>query len=209
MENILAVTACLKRCSIAIMYENVLYEINENVDAAENLVFLANKLIKSNNIKRIDKLITSSGPGSFTGIRTAQSFAKAFSFAKRIPAFSIDYFTVIDKISRNANKKTIVIKSDKDQAYFCKLRFNTRESTGNAYYEDIIKMVDKDELIVGDAVKEISEHLNEKNYEYVENFRQAKFLLKFSSIETQSSQINPLYINTNSNCTFNFKINPL
>ncbi len=200
-ENILAVTACLKRCSIAVVYEDSLYEINEDVDAAENLVLLADNLIKANGIDRIDKIITTSGPGSFTGIRTAQSFVKALAFAKKIPAFSVDYFEVLDDLSADLPdlRKTIVIKSDKNQAYFCKIRSGKREeNAGVASYADIAKNIDENECIVGDAISEICEYTSVACYKYIDDFRQAKYLLRFSDDDRKSSIISPLYINASS-----------
>lgn len=200
-ENILAVTACLKRCSIAVMYENSLYEVNEDVDAAENLVLLADDLIKANGIDRIDEIITTSGPGSFTGIRTAQSFVKALAFAKKIPAFSLDYFAVLDDLSADLSdqRKTIVIKSDKNQAYFCKIRSGRQEeNAGVASYADIAKNIDENECIVGDAINEICAYTTVTRYKYIDDFRRAKYLLRFSDDDRKSPIVSPLYINASS-----------
>lgn len=206
-KNILAVTACLKRCSIAINYEGILYETNENTDAATNLVYLANKLIKNNqiNIQNINSIMTSSGPGSFTGIRTAQSFAKALSLALRIPAISIDYFDIIDNIlmkdSQSHSKKLIAIKSEKNQVYFKKIPFKKQTDIGISTYEKVVNMLDFDEMIIGDAVYEIIEHIknNKKNpYKYISEFKAAKHLLGLSNHLTENSNVYPLYINASS-----------
>ena len=119
MKNILAVTACLKRCSVAISYENKIYELNQNVDAASNLVSLANELCEANKIdlRKLDGVVTASGPGSFTGIRVAQSFAKGIALACGLPSLSVSYFDVIQRIfNKQVNKLVIIIKSEKNEA---------------------------------------------------------------------------------------------
>ena len=88
MSNILAVTAELKGCSIACKFEGKVFELNENLDSSTYLVKLAQDFCEKYGIDltKIDRIITASGPGSFTGIRTAQSFVKGLSFALKIPA---------------------------------------------------------------------------------------------------------------------------
>ena len=98
MKNILAITANLASCSIAILYKNKLIELNANANSTSHLAWLAQKFLDDNSIdpKEIDGVITTSGPGSFTGIRAAQSFVKGFAFTLKIPAVSVSYFDVID-----------------------------------------------------------------------------------------------------------------
>jgi tRNA A37 threonylcarbamoyladenosine modification protein TsaB len=107
--NVLAITACLKRCSIAIAYDGELFEVNEYIDAPKNLVFLTDELIKSKGVdlRRINGVITVSGPGSFTGIRTAQSLTKGIAFSMKIPAASVSYFDVIQHIYLNASPEKL------------------------------------------------------------------------------------------------------
>jgi len=185
MRNVLAITACLKRCSIAISYENNVYKINENVDASANLAYLTSKLIKSHNVdlKKIGGIITASGPGSFTGIRVAQSLAKGMALSLKIPSASVDYFDVIDNIlSKKQLNRIVLIKSEKDQVYFKFIKSdNTPNEIGVSSYENLNL---KDDLIVIDDMGL--------------DFRKAKYLLNFSNLITETSCITPLYINARS-----------
>ncbi len=207
MKNILSVTSCLKRCSVAISYHDHIYEINENIDSAANLAWLSNELIKSNNIdlKQLDGVITSSGPGSFTGIRVAQSFAKGIALSLNLPATSVDYFDVINNIysSTNANhtNKLIIIKSDKSQAYF-KVMNNEKVSTGISSYEDLEKKsnIQDNFVLLSDIEFDNIPKLKERaqTSEIISDFKRAVYLLDFANHITQESSINPLYINAKS-----------
>ncbi len=194
MKNILAVTASLKRCSVAIRYNDKLYEINENADAATNLVFLADELCKANNIdiKKLSGVITVSGPGSFTGIRVAQSFAKGIALACKIPSVSIDYFEVIRKMYDKDCKDLVgVIKSEKNQAYY-KL-FDSGE-VGVASYEKLLQLFPQDFIAIGEEVPIISD----LNFKEIKDFRDAKNLLQFENLLGENSSVSPLYINAKS-----------
>jgi tRNA A37 threonylcarbamoyladenosine modification protein TsaB len=133
MQNIIAVTACLKRCSIAIRSGGGVFEINENIDAAQSIVSLAGDLIKSKNInlRDINKVITTSGPGSFTGIRAAQSFVKGMILTLKIPSASISYFDVIQHIyEKMCQEKNNSPQCDNNDAVLILIKSNV----GKIYY---------------------------------------------------------------------------
>lgn len=198
MKNVMAITACLKRCSIAISYQNQIFQINEYVDAATNLAFLLQNLIKKNaiEIKKIEGIITASGPGSFTGIRTAQSLTKAIAMTLKIPSASISYFDVIDHIAAEKNNRLIIIKSEKNQTYFQKIK-NGQKEIGVTAYENVIKKVDGGDILVGENIPEIHQLINDSTitYKEISDFRNAKYLLNFSEGVSANSKITPLYIN--------------
>lgn len=210
MKNILAITACLKRCSIAILYENQIFEINENIDAPANLACLANKLLKFCNVdlKKLDGVITSSGPGSFTGIRTAQSLAKGISLALKIPAASMDYFDVINNLATKKKynhkmDKLILIKSEKDQVYFKLLKSaNLLIEMGISSYENLEEKISRQNnlIIISDIDLENVSFLTRKTHtiDFISDFKNAKYLLDFAKMITTTSSINPLYINASS-----------
>ncbi len=198
MKNVIAITACLKRCSIAISYQNQIFQINEYVDAATNLAFFLQNLIKKNaiEIKKIEEIITASGPGSFTGIRTAQSLAKAIAMTLKIPSASISYFDVIDHIVAEKNNRLIIIRSEKNQTYFQKIK-NGQEEIGVSSYENVIKKADGCDILVGENIPEIHQLIIDSTitYKEISDFRNAKYLLNFSEGISANSKITPLYIN--------------
>jgi tRNA threonylcarbamoyl adenosine modification protein YeaZ len=186
-RNIFAVSACLKRCSVAFLYEKNIFEANEYIDAAANLVWLADNLAKSHNIdfRKIDGIITLSGPGSFTGIRTAQSFAKGLSLSLQLPVACVSCFDVIRAIC-NVPKNVpsvIVIKSEKDQVYY-----QNGLDSGVSAAELLKEKIPKEAVLIGDAADAFP------NIIRIENFREAKHLLGFSHLITSESKISPMYI---------------
>jgi tRNA threonylcarbamoyl adenosine modification protein YeaZ len=194
MKNIIAVSASLKYCSIAVLYEDKIYEIDEHIDAASNLVWLADNLVKLHqiNLQKMDGIITAAGPGSFTGIRAAQSLAKGLALALKLPAASVTYFDVITNIVQcRSPNAVIVIKSEKNQIYY-KINEEVGISTPGILAD---KMNDK-AVLMGDAVEEIASYAQHKISDtiHVDDFRKAKYLLGLSHIITSKSKICPFYI---------------
>ncbi len=205
IENVLAVTADLKRCSIAVKFDGQMFEINENVNAPTYLVKLAEDLCSRNKIdlERIDRVITASGPGSFTGIRTAQSFAKGFSLALGIPAVCASYFQVIknlfaQKFGQEKNP-TAIIRSEKNQAYFFDF------ATGNfgvSPYESLEKILNSKKTarasealslqpLAGDKIDEIL-HNTAREFFEIDDYKDARNFLDLTEFQ---SKVSPLYIN--------------
>ncbi|MDR1982720.1 MAG: tRNA (adenosine(37)-N6)-threonylcarbamoyltransferase complex dimerization subunit type 1 TsaB [Holosporaceae bacterium] len=202
MKNIMAISACLKRCSLAISYDNQLYEINENIDAAANLVWLADNFVKSKNIDlgNIDGIITTSGPGSFTGIRVAQSFAKGLALSLGLPAASASYFDIIESFhqAENFHDIGVVIKSEKNQIYY-----KTNEEMGVSDPMSVSSKMNGKIVLMGDAIEMIVPHLKNKipNVIHITDFRDAKYLLNFPHYITRESRIHPLYITNTNYCS--------
>ncbi|MDR2724230.1 MAG: hypothetical protein LBB25_03460 [Holosporaceae bacterium] len=195
MKNIIAVSAQLKHCSIAISYEDRLYETNEDIDAASNLVWLFDNLVKCNSIdlQKIDGIIAAAGPCSFTGTRVSQSFAKGLALALKLPAANVNYFDIIENICaiRNFPNAIIVIRSEKKQAYY-----RIGEEIGISPPELLATKIDDGAVLMGDAADEIASYVKNKNITMipVADFRKAKYLLEFAHLITSESLIQPFYI---------------
>ncbi|MDR2682032.1 MAG: tRNA (adenosine(37)-N6)-threonylcarbamoyltransferase complex dimerization subunit type 1 TsaB [Holosporaceae bacterium] len=202
---LLAVTACLKRCSAALFCDGVVAEKNLNIDASSNFAGVVSDLLHENNldVRKINGIITASGPGSFTGIRISQSFAKGMAFSLKIPAVSVDYFGVIDSIYQQKYQggdfsRLIVIESDKNQLYF-RYYDGKRIVHGVDSHENIQSYIEKNniQIIIGDASEKLEKNLSVR----IDDFRNARHLLTFSRLLSAESQIIPLYINASGSST--------
>ncbi len=189
MSNVLAVTADLKRCSIAVKFEGQLFEINADVNAPTYLVKLAQNLLAQNKIEleKIDRIITASGPGSFTGIRTAQSFVKGISLALEIPAVCASYFQVIKHMFGQEKDFIAIIKSAKNQAYF--YNFST-DNFGVCPYDQLPTNLP----LVGDRIDEILPKITRGFFE-IKDFTSSVNFLDLMEFEPK---VAPLYINAQS-----------
>lgn len=189
MSNILAVTAELKGCSIACKFEGKVFELNENLDSSTYLVKLAQDFCEKYGIDltKIDRIITASGPGSFTGIRTAQSFVKGLSFALKIPAVCASYFQVIKDMFGQEKGYVAIIKSAKNQAYF--YNFSTNDF-GVCPYDQL----PTDLPLVGDRIDEVLPKITHGFFE-IKYFRNA---VNFLDLTEFDSKVAPLYINARS-----------
>ena len=188
MNNVLAITADLKRCSIAMRYEEKLFEVNENLDSPTYLARLTQNLFDENNIElsKIQKLVTTSGPGSFTGIRTAQSFLKGLSLALNIPVNCCSYFEVIKHLY-GSNEFVAIIKSEKNQVYF--KNFSDGEF-GVATYQEFNEKISEDLPLAGEPIEKVLKTRPNKFTE-IQDFKKAKYLLDIENLE---SNLKPLYI---------------
>jgi len=189
MSNIFAVTAELKRCSIACKFDGQVFEINEDLDSSTYLVKLAQDFCEDHKIDltKIDRIITTSGPGSFTGIRTAQSFVKGLSLALKIPAVCASYFQVIKDMFGQKKGFVAIIKSAKNQAYF--YNFST-DDFGVCPYDQL----PTDFPLVGDRIDEILPNITRGFFE-IKDFKNAVNLLELTEFDPK---VAPLYINARS-----------
>lgn len=84
---------------------------------SEKMIPEIDKLLKKNNISKenIDGIITSIGPGSYTGVRIALTIAKVASLALNIPIYTISSLCVL----KDNNKPSIcLINARSGRSYF-------------------------------------------------------------------------------------------
>ncbi|MDR2267974.1 MAG: tRNA (adenosine(37)-N6)-threonylcarbamoyltransferase complex dimerization subunit type 1 TsaB [Holosporaceae bacterium] len=193
--NVLAVSACLKRCSAAIICDGTVCERDFQGDSSGNLANVVDGLLRENSIepKKIDGIIVASGPGSFTGIRVASSLGHGMALALKIPILGINYFSIIDEMYREDETRQydpdrlILIETEKKHLYF---KHGSREP-GVSSYENIFAYIDENkiETIVGDA------QISHRNIVFINDFRKARRLLAFSKELSAKSTAVPLYLN--------------
>lgn len=181
--KILAVDTSSAICSVAILEDDKLIDKNELDDGkthSENLMPLLDELLKRNSIdiKEIELIACTVGPGSFTGIRIGVATIKPIAEVLNIKVASV---MSLEALARNIeNKETIVslIDARNNQVYagiFDK-NYNKKEEYIADDINEVIKALEKYETItfVGNGAILHKELLTNslKNVEFVENNKQ-------------------------------------
>lgn len=193
--NCLSIIAELKRCSVAVSYGKKLFSVNENLDSSSQLAWITDQLLRKNGMEyeSVQKIITISGPGSFTGIRVAQSLCKGLSLALKIPGVCVSYFDLLALEFHNMLQKypsLIVIKSEKNQYYY-----QYQNQTGIDIPENFAKIIEGQFIVIGEQAKVIGDIIGSRCIQCVDysGFRDASKLLPYA--EKIFAPIKPLYIN--------------
>ena len=125
--NILGIESSSKECSVAIIHDKKTHELSApiNNDSATSLPIITEELIKKLSLKfsDLDAIAISMGPGSFTGLRVALSYAKGLAVALDIPIIPISTFDVIlfpHMKDIKDNPITIIIHSHGSTVYHAK-----------------------------------------------------------------------------------------
>ena len=100
-----------KSLKIAVISKETLIqkELNSKKNISEILIFEIEKFLKKTkvNIKKFKSIYIITGPGSFTGIRSALTFAKSLKLTMKLNIFGLSKFQIINsKIKINKFNKT-------------------------------------------------------------------------------------------------------
>ena len=114
------------------------------------------------NYKSIKKIIVITGPGSFTGIRSAITFAKTLNLYLKIKVIGISKFEVLNLLTKNDHKKRIknIFVQNNENTFFLQ-KF---DSSGKIDF--VPKLVDlkKKKIMVNKGTRIISDGLKIKEY---------------------------------------------
>ena len=124
---------------------------------------IANSLTKLQlNYKSIKKIIVITGPGSFTGIRSAITFAKTLNLYLKIKVIGISKFEVLNLLTNNDHKKRIkhIFVQNNENTFFLQ-KFNSSGKT-----DSVPKLVDlkKKKIKINKEIRIISDGLKIKEY---------------------------------------------
>ena len=112
--------------------------------------------------KDIKKVIVITGPGSFTGIRSAITFSKILKLSLKIEILGVSKFDILNLLTLSNKKdeeKTIFIANNKNTYFFQK--FN---STGKAISSPEIVDLNTNTINIGKRVRVISDDILLKKY---------------------------------------------
>jgi tRNA threonylcarbamoyladenosine biosynthesis protein TsaB len=102
MSLILNIESSTTNCSVSIAKNGVciaLQEVNEGFSHSENLIVFVDNLLKDTetNVKDLNAIAVSAGPGSYTGLRIGVSSAKGLCFGLDTPLIAIDSLSIMTK----------------------------------------------------------------------------------------------------------------
>ncbi|WP_439181477.1 tRNA (adenosine(37)-N6)-threonylcarbamoyltransferase complex dimerization subunit type 1 TsaB [Carboxylicivirga taeanensis] len=143
MAKILSIETSTGVCSVAysedgnIVASKELYQVNSH---ASNLTVLIEQLFKLDStpdIKDIDAVAVSSGPGSYTGLRIGVSTAKGICYALNKPLIAIDSMHILTQPVVEQYKAT-----EPQATVFCPLMDARRMEVYTAVFDHELKLIE-------------------------------------------------------------------
>ena len=126
---ILSIETSSKICSVGLLSNGKNLGFIEELDGrkhAELLPEFVEKLLKKNKVqvKSIDAIAVSIGPGSFTGLRVGLSFAKGVAYAIKCPIIPVPTILSIAYSLRKKKPTSGIIRSHGEKVFFQDFRWD-------------------------------------------------------------------------------------
>ena len=123
--NLLAIDTSTNICCVSVYCnsEKIITSTEKVISShTQLLASFVDKIINKNNfsIKELDHIILSIGPGSYSGLRTASSFAKGLAYAIDKNIVAINTIEALNFVINDINEYYIALYSHKDYVYYQK-----------------------------------------------------------------------------------------
>ena len=137
------------------------------------LAEITSRVLRESNtdIKDIDAVAVSAGPGSFTGLRIGVSFCKALCFGnnpKLILCSTLRAFAFSAHQTANHRAENIISIIPAQRGLYYVQRFSTDASPASTvtlvHQEDVSSIIEQNSLIVGNGAKEFQTGFKEEDY---------------------------------------------
>ena len=121
--NFISIETITNICSVSLFKKNKIVQTIENTDNfmhSKNLPILFNQLIKKNSLdlKELDFIAISIGPGSYTGIKVGVNFTKGMAYALNIPIVPVNSLDALNYLIVNDKRYYIALYSHKNYIYY-------------------------------------------------------------------------------------------
>jgi len=117
--NYLSIETSSNRCSITFYYKSEFICFDkENIREHSKLLAPNCKKIINDKMNEIDFIALSIGPGSYSGLKTACSFAKGLAYALCKPIIPVATFDGMNLSIKSLDRYYIALYSHKDYAFF-------------------------------------------------------------------------------------------
>ncbi len=140
---VLALDGALGAFSIALDDgETVAERVAPPAAALESGIELARELLGADGLARVDRIAVGLGPGGFTGVRIALTYAKAIAFARDVPLVGVSSFDVIDDGAEAAPVLAVVV--GRPGIYSARLRrADGTTATASGPVDDVLALLPK------------------------------------------------------------------
>tara|TARA_B100001540_G_C15775611_1_gene628518 strand:+ start:214 stop:858 length:645 start_codon:yes stop_codon:yes gene_type:complete len=184
-----------------VIYDNKILQSNKILEKegdklSDNIILCYQNLSEKLDLnKKLEKIIVTTGPGSYTSLRVGISFAKGLQISQNIKIAGI---SIYDQLSFMLEKKTennigSYIVSSNSQKFFC-YKFNNNK-VNYQKVDDVFELPKNINMIYynHDPLMNISKNIRQKKFSLKENI-----LFNLSKIKFKNSVIiKPIYISNN------------
>ena len=207
--NILAFDTSTEKFSISILKNNkIVLNLSKilNKTYSKFLVSILKKSLEKSNldIKKIDCILISLGPGSFTGIRLGIAAAKGLGMPHKICILGYSNMDVlVNSVDKNIKKKIItIIKSKKNDYYFQVFSSKKKPLTKTSFFSinNLPKFFfNKNVVFSGDLDLDLIKEIKKKNkfFFYKRKFSNARMLInliKEKHYIKKNTSLDPIYV---------------
>ncbi|MEG1285389.1 MAG: tRNA (adenosine(37)-N6)-threonylcarbamoyltransferase complex dimerization subunit type 1 TsaB [Romboutsia sp.] len=158
--KVLGIDTSSMATSIAVIEDNKLiceYTVNTKKTHSQKIMPMIENMLESSdlNIKEIDMIAVSIGPGSFTGLRISMATAKAIAHVRNLPIVAVNS---LENLACNMNlcdkKICSILDAQRTQVYTAKYKFENNE---------LVELEEVDVL----EIEELINNLNQSNEEWI------------------------------------------
>ncbi len=163
-KNILAFDTALQGCSVGVCAGGKVFARVEMMlsGQGEKLIPIINDVLAEGGLKfaDVDAIVTTVGPGAFTGLRIGLSAAKSFGLALDIPVFGITSLQALAlqyaKEKPQKHPLAVILETKREDFYFQTFDKDVKaDSEARAISGDVIRKVvmTDDYVLIGDGVE--------------------------------------------------------
>ena len=192
MALILNIETATKNCSVSLAKDGEiigLKELNDgNYSHAEKLHPFINEILKEANsdLKNVDAIAVSKGPGSYTGLRIGVSAAKGLCFSLDIPLIAIETLESLSYKVHIENGLIVPMLDARRMEVYSAIYDSNHQKIRVIKAEIIDENSFQDELnscevyFIGDGALKCKETINHKNANFIEAFPSSIEMAKLS-----------------------------
>ncbi len=165
-SNILVVDTAMQGCGVGVYCASQNAIITERLETlrgqAEHLVPMISSALSKAGLtyNDLDFIVTTLGPGSFTGLRIGMSAAKSYALALNIPIYGISTLQALAlqyaAVNKNKNEIGVLIETKRSDFYFQHFDAQGQEVSAAIAIEkeELLALLknDKEINLIGDAV---------------------------------------------------------